>query len=129
MSTICRDNVHVRHLKHGDEFFSVTFREPDDFDRWNINVNCYCVPGRCDTYSFSWNTRQQTLTYFSEGNLPLVKAELFVTRDLNKDQVKELVVTMVRQANSRAYAKALLTLLQIISPASRTTKALTRLCA
>lgn len=129
MSTVFHDNVHVRRLKHGDEFFSVTFREPGDFDPWNVNVNCYCVPGRCDTYSFSWNVRQHTLTYFSEGNFPLVKAELFVTRDLNKDQVKELVLTMVRHTKGRAYAGALLGLLQIISPGSRTTRALTRICA
>jgi hypothetical protein len=119
------DNVWVRRLKHGNEYFAITFETPADTDRerWHVTIYCYCVPGRCDTYCFRWNAREHVLSYFSEGNLSIARAEYLASIDLNKDQVKKLAVEMVSNPKGKMYTRAFLQMLKIISPKSRTTRA------
>lgn len=103
------DNVFVKRNKWGgNEFFSIWIKF--DRDEWDmketyepISISRYCVPGRIDTYNFSWWDRPSgygdRVTYYSEGHTPLPQVMKMLQRDLDRPFVIGLMKEAARKIN------------------------------
>lgn len=118
-------NIAVHKNKWGREFLAITFSKIEkDWRPYEVSISRYCVPGRCDTYSFDYirggNGTAPRIRYFSEGPLPLPKAIEMLQEDMDKEQVIELIKEACSKKELRYYAHQFTeNLLATIAPKSK----------
>lgn len=122
------DNIRVKRGRDSYEYFALSLR-PDDapWRPFRVAFWRYCVPGRCDIYSFEWhNTSRPTkLAFFSDGwYIPLDKALKLAQRDLDRPEVVELCVNAFRASRIVSYYQHDWTqLINVVAPRSKTARA------
>ncbi len=83
------DNIAVSRTKWGTYFVSIWVTETVAV------LTRYGVPGRIDTYSFSWiprvDGRGDRVSLFTDTGVSVAQAAKLVKRDLNRPQVKALL--------------------------------------
>ncbi len=91
------DNRRVITTEYGGEFLSVRFTEESEFVPGGVSLSRYCVPGRCDTYSFTWRGHEGgRVEYYSEGwAVALPDALAMLATDLQQNHVQAMIVEAV----------------------------------
>lgn len=121
------NNTRVKRTKDYNEYLALHLRplEGDEVGGWKVHVYRYCVPGRCDTYSFTWKiNRPCKVEYFSDGWENIVDSANMVKRDLNKASVVDMFLSAISDEKICCYYRNdLMNLLKVIGPKSKTFKA------
>lgn len=118
------DNVQVRRGKDFVDYLKIHFREPDADYPFTMHLSRYSVPGRCDTYDFSWLVSPSDgigdrVCYFTDTGEPLDRALRQLRRDLDKRQVVDMFRRFCEASSApRSYHRTLLHMLNLIAPAS-----------
>lgn len=130
------DNIFVKRNRWGgNEYLSLYIKYERDEDETKelyqpIHLTRYCVPGRCDTYNFTWWDRPQgwgdCLTYFSEGHTPLPQIMKIVQKDLDRPLVIEFLKEAANKLQPYA-ANHLGMFLRQLAPASKSVRAVERI--
>jgi hypothetical protein len=115
------DNRRVKTGKWGSEFFAIWFCTEPDWPYGKANVFRYCVPGRCDTYSFHRSNSQ--LCYYSEGSIPITLSLKMLAKDIDTDECQKMILEAIEIPDHYSYARQLVEdLLPMIVPKSTTLK-------
>lgn len=127
------DNTLVQRHRWGNEYLAISLRLTTEHKDYRVYIYRYCVPGRCDTYSFQWKIGQSlepaNLRYFSDEWLPLSKALLLVEADFNRSRVVEMCVNAFSAERIVChYRHDFLKLFGVIAPKSKTYRAVKKLC-
>jgi hypothetical protein len=128
------DNVWIKYTRHdgkvdGNEYFQISFWNPDEWVRQSISIGRYCVPGRCDRYDFAYYPGRSgvgsRIGYFTDYGLTMAQALLAVKSDLNKPQVAKMLVEAC--AKSPWHARILLEqMISQLAPGCRAARAMNR---
>lgn len=111
------DNIRVATTRYGHEYFKVFFVEnPDEFMPFEVAIERYCVPGRCNTY-FLYKTLKHDIVISEEGHVNVIKILSILHKDLEKEQVVNLLVEACKK--HRYYAYRLEPFLGSIAPKSK----------
>lgn len=122
------DNTRVKSGKDFREYLTLSLKpiELRYESNYEVCICRYCVPGRCDTYSFTWERGSPSkVAYFSDGWQSMVESAQMVKRDLDKKNVVEMFVQAFSDEKiCLYYRRDLLNLLGVLGPQSKTIKAL-----
>lgn len=129
------DTIQLKHIKKfgilvASSYFKIRVNEVPTIEvPFEVELSCYCVPGRIDKYSFSVNTFWAGVKFGTESGIPLDEAIRDCIADLNRPKVvKFLVNTCQNIQYSRLYfARKLELLLGRISNNTRSLEAISRL--
>jgi hypothetical protein len=127
------DNVRVKRGKNDCEFLAISLRPRKSGKTWEVMFYRYCVPGRCDLYSFQWNMSDDIgvhhLTYFSDFNIPMAKAIKMAEDDFNRPYVIEMCLeAFSAERVVIRYHRDFLRLLGLVAPKSKTYRKVAELC-
>lgn len=127
------DNILVQRNRWGNEYLAISLRPATKHKDYRVYIYRYCVPGRCDTYSFQWKIGQSlepaNVRYFSDSHLPLSKALSLVESDFNRPRVVEMCVNAFNAERIVLhYRHDFLKLLGVIAPKSKAYRAVKKLC-
>jgi len=125
------NNVRVKIGPDDNEFLALALFPIEEDRPYRVSLYRYCVPGRCDTYSFAWESARSPtkLAYFSDGWQPLGESLSMVAKDLDKSQVVEMCVRAFQAERVVLhYHREFLDLLQVIAPKSETYRRVQELC-
>ena len=123
------DNVWIQARRDGAEFLEISCRPVEaEYRSYEVSLSRYCVPGRCDIYSFrvGYGGKTPKLEYSSSEwtPLPLAKAIKLVEEDLNKPQVVAMFVEAFSvEKQCLRYDWSMIALLSIIGPETKTYRA------
>jgi hypothetical protein len=122
------DNVLVKRGRQSAEFLAVMFWDSADPDAAEVLIYRYCVPGRCDTYSFSVDRKRRggAMLFTSDGQTTLPAGLKLLHEDLEKPAVRELLKQAIALPGWLYYARQLEALLVLLAPKSKTTRACSR---
>src|SRR5579872_4832074 len=84
------DNILVSRIKRGHIFLSIYVTDK------NASITRYCVPGRIDTYAFTWISSNHCgigdrVAFFTDTNTSLNSSVKQVRKDLKNKYVKQLL--------------------------------------
>jgi hypothetical protein len=91
--TLYSDNTLVARTKWGHQYLSIHITDH------GASISRYCVPGRIDSYNFSWVPDRRggigdRVVFFTDTALSLTKALKLVKKDLKNKYVKELLTAV-----------------------------------
>lgn len=97
---VYKDNVLVQRSRSGAEYLALFVN--DEETPFQVSLTRYCVPGRCDTYSFDYSTGRSGegthLKYSSQQGVgTIVKSLKMAAVDLQKPAVIEMLVDAVNK--------------------------------
>lgn len=121
------DNTHVKRTKDYNEYFGLSLAPIErEGVRHEVSIYRYRVPGRCDTYYFTWEKdHPNKVSYFSDGWQSIVESAKMVKRDLDKPQVVKLFVdAFTDEKICLRHRRDVMDLLRVIGPNSKTINAL-----
>lgn len=122
------DNIRVKTTKDYNEYLALSLKPIGERPGANYEVCIYryCVPGRCDTYSFTWERgHPRKVAYFSDGWQSMIESAKMVKRDLDKvGVVKMFTDAFSDEKICLYYRNDLMKLLSVLGPKSKTVKAL-----
>lgn len=123
MATAFNDNVRVNRTRWGHEYLSIRFKEMTEESPWEVMLQRYCVPGRCDTYCFDYSPGGSgvgdRVRYFAEGmNLP--QGVKLLTEDLERPLVVKMLSDICLRPKLRYFSRRLVEqMLPAIGPKSK----------
>lgn len=95
-SLVHHDNVRVQRRRYGGEFLAVTFQEPSAVFPFTVSLVRYCVPGRCDSYSFDYVPGAcgigPRVSYFTDYGNSLPASLQAIQEDLDRNEVVAMLV-------------------------------------
>ncbi len=115
---ILSDNRRVIQHKEWAEFFAIAvFDDPAGEHGYTVRVSRYCLPGRCDSYSFALCGRHDIL-HWSEGDT-LVAGLKQLHQDLEKAQVIRMFEYCLKRPNGARALRRVQFLLESLAPKSK----------
>ena len=130
------DNILVKRSRDSNEYLSVSLAPYErPWKPYRVSLTRYSCPGRCYTYSFSWNKEENHsispfIGYYSEGwYIPIAKSAKLITEDLDKPQVVKMLLNAFRAERIVVeYRHDFLSLLKALAPKSKSYKKVLALC-